>query len=283
MSIQGDTSHTRRVVTFALATIFALPLITASAAMAQMQGTDSQATVAAHSSDAFSSSSAAVATSGDDADALTASPATGTAAGQSEGSYGYHSHSWTNRIAFEAGGGFNAPVGNDKPFITWGGNLTVGGGLHLSNHISLLAEYQFIDDKLPGALISEAGAQGGNAHIWSLTLDPVIDLFPKRKNDVYFTGGGGFYRKLTSFTDPEEIEICYYFCEVGTENVVVSHFSSNQGGLNVGMGITHKLGGDEHLKAFAEVRYLWINTPQIGDTDGLGRTELLPVTFGLRW
>jgi len=147
----------------------------------------------------------------------------------------------------------------------------------------VLAEYQFMDNKLPGGLIADAGAQGGHAHIWSLTLDPVIDFFPSRKNDIYVTGGGGFYRKVTSFTDPEEVEECSYFCVIGTENVVVSHFSSNQGGVNFGLGVTHKVGGDEHLKAFAEVRYLLINTPPIGEQDGLGKTELIPVTFGVRW
>ena len=140
-----------------------------------------------------------------------------------------HGNRITDHLAYEAGGGFNAPVGNDKPFITYGWNVTGGVGYRFNPHLSLMAEYQFIDDKLPGSLIADAGANGGQAHIWSLTLDPVIDLFPKRRDDIYVTGGGGFYRKLTQFTDPEEVEYCYYFCEVGTENVVVSHFSSNQG------------------------------------------------------
>jgi hypothetical protein len=203
--------------------------------------------------------------------------------GGAQDSYGRGSSGMWNRLTFEGGGGFNAPIGNDQPFITWGGNVTLGGGMRFTKHISALAEYQFIDDKLPGGLIADAGAQGGHAHIWSLTLDPVIDLFPKRVNDVYVTGGGGFYRKVTSFTDPEEVEECYYFCVVGTEDVVVSHFSSNQGGANIGVGFTHRLGGDEHLKAFAEVRYLWINTPPIGEQNGLGTTGLLPVTVGLRF
>ena len=210
----------------------------------------------------------------------------GAAAGQygggSGGGRGRFSH-----IAFEAGGGFNTPVGNDGPVLTWGGNFTVGGGLHFSKRFALLAEYQFIDDKLPGTLIADAGAQGGHAHIWSLTLDPVIDLFPTRTNSAYLTGGGGFYRKVTSFTDPEEVYVCYYFCGIGVENVVVSHFSSNQGGVNFGMGFTHRLGGtygDGNAKLFAEVRYVFINTPSATSTSyGLGTTEVLPVTVGLRW
>jgi hypothetical protein len=157
-----------------------------------------------------------------------------------------------------------------------------------------LAEYQFIGDKLPGNLIAETGANGGDAHIWSLTLDPVIDLFPKSKNSVYVTGGGGFYRKVTNFTDPEEAEYCeYYYCGITTENAVVGHFSSNQGGWNVGAGFTHRVGGlsgDGRMKLFAEARYLDVLTPasQIAP-DGLGTatvssgTKLIPITLGVRW
>jgi hypothetical protein len=259
----------RRASYFVFPAVFAMSFTALPAAKAQTQ-----------SSNEFSSSTQALMPL--DGEPAAPSLSMGAIGGQSD-QYGYHDHGWRSRIAFEAGGGFNAPVGGDSPVISWGGNFTVGGGLRLERHISVLAEYQFIDDKLPGGLIADAGAQGGHAHIWSLTLDPVIDLFPARKNDIYVTGGGGFYRKVTSFTDPEEVEECYYFCTVGTENVVVSHFSSNQGGVNLGAGITHKLGSDERMRVFAEARYLWINTPPVGSLDGLGRTELVPVSVGVRW
>jgi hypothetical protein len=214
----------------------------------------------------------------------------GAAAGQDYGSH----HSLFSSLAFEASGGPNGPLGNSSNYITWGGNFTVGGGVHFSKRFSLLAEYQFVDDKLPGNLIAETGATGGNAHIWSLTLDPVIDLFPKSTNSVYVTGGGGFYRKVTNFTDPEEAEYCeYYYCGVTTENEVVGHFSSNQGGFNVGGGFTHRVGGlsgDGQMKLFAEVRYLDILSPASAIApNGLGTatvgtgTRLLPISFGLRW
>jgi hypothetical protein len=213
----------------------------------------------------------------------------GAAGGQDYGS----KHSLFHSLAFEAGGGANAPAGSSN-YITWGGNFTVGGGLHFNKRFSLLAEYQFLDNKLPGNIIAETGATGGDAHIWSLTLDPVIDLFPKATNSVYVTGGGGFYRKVTNFTDPEEAEYCdYYYCGVTTENAVVGHFSSNQGGFNIGGGFTHKLGGvygDGTMKLFAEVRYLDVFSPASAIApNGLGTatvgsdTKLLPVTLGLRW
>ena len=192
-----------------------------------------------------------------------------------------------HNLSLELGAGFNAPIGNDTPYITWGGNLTVGGGLHLNKHISLLAEYQFLDNKLPGSFIAAVGNQNSilldsaNAHIWSFTLDPVIDLFPKRLNSVYVTGGGGFYRKVTSFNAPACCD--YYGYAV---DVLAGHFSSNQGGANLGFGLTHRIAGpygDGRTTLYAEARYLFLNTPAINQTNGLGTTELIPVTFGVRW
>jgi hypothetical protein len=220
-----------------------------------------------------------------------ASAAAGSGAGQGGG---YQSHSRFSHLTFAAGGGANAPTSASSNYITWGGNFTVGAGYRFSPHLSVMTEYQFIDDKLPGALIAETGANGGHAHIWSLTMEPVVDLFPKHTNSLYATGGGGFYRKVTSFTDPEEAEYCtYFYCGVETENVVVGHFSSNQGGWNVGGGYTHRVGGvygDSKMKLFAEVRYLDVKTPAVESSpNGLGTTtvaadtKLIPITLGVRW
>ena len=225
-------------------------------------------------------------------DAAASLVSSGGAAGGQQDTGGHHG--MFQSLAFEAGGGASGPVGSSGNYITWGGNFTGGGGLHFSKRFSLLAEYQFIDDKLPGALIAETGASGGDAHIWSLTLAPVIDLFPKHDNSVYITGGGGFYRKVTNFTDPEEAEYCeYYYCGVTTENEVVGHFSSNQGGFNIGGGFTHRVGGvynDGTMKLFAEARYLDVMSPASTiapnglntATVGAG-TKLIPITLGLRW
>jgi hypothetical protein len=220
-----------------------------------------------------------------------AASAAGSGTGQQAGGW---KHKAASNYALEFGGGFNGPVNGSSPYITWGGNFTVGGGLNFSKRLALLAEYQLIDDKLPGALIAETGANGGHAHIWSLTVDPVVDLFPKATNDIYVTGGGGFYRKVTSFTNPEEAEYCsYYYCEVGTVNEVVGHFSSNQGGWNIGAGYQRRMGGtynDSRMKLFAEVRYLYVDTPAvISNPNGLSTTtlaagtKLMPVTVGVRW
>ena len=232
----------------------------------------------------FSSSTTNLPDDPSDATTLKAAVLDGNALGGGGGGGGVgHKLFDASHLSFELGGGFNAPIGNDTPYITWGGNFTLGAGLHFTKRLSALIEYQFIDDKLPGAFIAAAGngATNGNAHIWSITLAPVIDLFPKRTNSVYITGGGGFYHKTTFF---DIQQCCDYYGNPITINT--NGFSSRQAGANIGMGYSRRLGGmygDGKMKLFAEARYLFVNTPPTSQVNGLGTTDLIPVTLGLRW
>ena len=197
------------------------------------------------------------------------------------GPYDSNSGGAGRHYAWVGGGGFNVPIGNDGPYISWGGNFTGGGGIHLSRGFSVLGEFSFFDNKLPDSFVAAGGGQGGNTKIIALTIDPIFDLFPSSKNSAYLVGGGGYYHKSTNFT----VQQCCDFYGYPV-NLNVSSFSSSQGGLNFGFGLTHRLGGvygDGQMKIFGEARYTWINTPKIGETNGLGRTELIPVTFGVRW
>jgi hypothetical protein len=221
----------------------------------------------------------------------------GSAAGQRDRrDYGGGGGNSMSRLAFEVGAGINAP-GDGESDVTWGGNFTLGAGYNFNRYFAMMAEYQFIHDKLPGRLISPTGATGGYDTIWSLTLDPVFDFYPHASNDVYITGGGGFYRKVTNFTNPQPAQYCdpyYGYCGITIQNVVIGHFSSNQGGVNIGMGYQHRFGGmygESRAKFFAEARYLNLFSPAVvGITpSGLGvttvdaGTRLIPVTVGIRF
>ena len=278
-----------------LTAVVVLAAGTADAQFARSAYSPSEATV----STTESSSAAGPISTTDGGDGLAALPAAPAASGSGatgqNGGYDTHSGgSFFSRMAFEAGGGFNAPAGNSADDITWGADFNVGGGLRFNPRWSALIEYQFIHDKLPGRLINDVGANGGYANIWSFTVAPVFDLFPKKTNDIYVTGGGGFYRKVTSFTDPEPTLFCtYFYCGIGYQNTVVGHFSSNQGGWNIGGGYQHRLGGmygDSRMKLFAEARYLRVLSPAtttapngLGITSVQENTNLVPVTFGVRW
>lgn len=212
-----------------------------------------------------------------------------------------------SHIAFEGGFGFSVPVGSDT---TWsqtaindgylsppegvGYALTVGGGWNFTKKFGTLLEYQFLRQGIPGNYLNalstaDAGGSssstglGGNINTWSFTIDPVFYLPFSHKSGAYVTGGGGFYRKVTNFTEP--VESCYFYCISAPETV--DHFSSNQGGMNAGLGVYRKIfGQDSNGKFFAEVRYVWVNSPKADSSNsfqGSGTEALIPVTFGIRF
>jgi len=206
--------------------------------------------------------------------------------GQTGSRYPSYESKWS-KIAFEAGGGFNAPVSDATTYSTYGWNLTLGAGWNFNKVLGALLEYQFVDDKIPGAALAAVGAPGGYTRVWSFTIDPVVNLPTRGRFGGYVTGGGGFYRKVVTFTTPVPVLYCDYFgyCFVGTENVTIGHFSSNQGGMNIGGGITWRaFGPDSKSKLFAEARYLWVDSPSSSATEqGTGTFTTIPVTFGIRW
>jgi len=269
-------------------------LLVAGIANAQI-ATPSDSGHAAAPSAAESSSNNLVFVTGSDALPAAPDPGNGSGGQYDNKSGGGGNGGWGSKIAIEAGGGYDLSTGNSSNYVNSGWDLTIGGGLHFNRALAALIEYQFISDGLPSAVVTEAGSQTGNVHIWSLSFDPVFDLIPKSSNGVYVTGGGGFYRKVTNFQDAEPQQYCYYFyCGTGYANQTVGHFSSNQAGINVGGGFRHKfLGmyGDGRMEVFAEVRFVDVFTPAITgkSPNGLGNTtigagtQLLPINFGLRF
>lgn len=283
----------RRITMLGVGALLAVASVSAQVAVSTSPSHDSSRDPASLA--AYSSSNDAVPGSLDgesvDPSGLPSKPEGG---GQYDNKAGRVGHDWKDRVAFEFGGGFNPPTSNTNSYLNTGFNFTTGGGWHFSHGLSLLAEYQFINDGLPGSIVAEAGANGGNAHIWSFTLDPVIDLMPRRATSVYVTGGGGFYRKVTNFTSPQATTYCtYFYCGIGYQNAVIGHFSSNQGGWNAGGGLSHRFGGvygDGKMTVFAEARYLDVMTPAVTTSpNGLGvttvaaGTKLVPISFGLRF
>src|SRR5579859_5354029 len=61
-----------------------------------------------------------------------------------------------SHMTYEVGGGFNAPTSDSSPYVTWGGQFTVGAGYRFNNMLSAMLEYKFVDEKLPDRIIAEA-------------------------------------------------------------------------------------------------------------------------------
>ena len=235
-----------------------------------------------------------------------ASPQYGGGRRSSSNNYPNYESKWSH-IAFEGGFGFSAPIGSDtswsqtdindgnlSPSEGFGYGLTVGGGWNFTKKFGALLEYQFLHQGIPSDYLNalstaDAGGStsttglGGNINTWSFTVDPIYYMPFSHKSGAYVTGGGGFYRKVTTFTEP--VESCYFYCISTPETV--DHFSSNQGGANFGLGVYRKIfGEDSNGKFYAEVRYVWVNSPKADSSNsfqGSGTEELIPVTFGIRF
>jgi len=230
------------------------------------------------------------------APAASASPQYGQYGRRTNNRYPAYQSRWSH-MAFEIGGGPTAPIGNAaRNWETWGYNVTVGGGWNFSRYLGALLEYQFNRMKIPGdtltalAIANGTGTPlGGNINTWSLTLDPIIYLPAGHSMGAYVTGGGGFYRKVTNFTESVSSVQCdpfYGFCYQGFVPVTVAHSSSNQGGLNLGLGLYWKaFGPDSNAKLYTEARYVWVDSPLASPADpyGSGTEGFIPVTIGLRF
>ena len=297
MSLACCLSPIQRTAVLCAALLLAAGTASAQVAIPTHESGDGAGVPAAVASDSGSNGLSTFSSSNDGVDPGGGLAAPAPSKGEGGGQYDNKAREgggWKGRLAFEAAGGFNIPDSKTSPYVNLGGQFTTGGGYHFSRAVSVLAEYQFIYDGLPNAIVAEAGANAGNVRLWSLTLAPVINLMPKKATSVFVTGGGGFYRKVTSFTDPQAVEYCtYYYCGIGYQNAVIGHFSSNQGGWNVGGGVSHRFGGaygDGRMELFAEARYLDVMTPAVTtEPNGLSlttvgaNTRLVPISFGVRF
>lgn len=190
-----------------------------------------------------------------------------------------------SHFAFVGGAGFTAPIGNaTHGFETWGYNFDIGGGWNFTKNFGALFEYQFDKNKIPGATIAAVGAHGGNINT-HLFLFNGIYYFARRGSGAYVTGGGGFSRKVTNFTDLQQGSVCYFFCYYVTQPVTVYNFASTQAAADAGLGFYWKaFGQDSNGKLFLEARYIFVNSPAATRTkDGEGTEEIIPVTVGIRF
>jgi len=214
--------------------------------------------------------------------------------GENSNRYPEYTSRWSH-LALEAGAGFTAPIGNTAHGAeTYGYNIRAGAGWNFTKRLGALIEYQWNRDKIPGSTLTaysiESGYDqplGGNVNVWSFTIDPIIYLPVTHTLGGYVTGGGGFYRKVTNLTALLPGEGCgFYGCYIAYFPSTVAHSSSNQGGLNIGVGGYWKaFGEDSNTKLYAEVRYVWVDSPVASSKDpfGSGTQSTIPVTFGVRF
>ena len=187
---------------------------------------------------------------------------------------------------FTIGGGPGFPQNDISNFVNTGGNFVVGGGLNVGKRLGFDAEFMWHDLPPTQAVIAATGAPDGSARLYSVTGNMMLHSKEAHHFGFYGIGGIGWYHRSWELTAPTLSvgTVClpsYFFWGVACTNGLVSSNailrsgSANAFGLNIGAGVTYRLGGS-HAKFYTEARYHDAFFSHLN-------TGVLPLTFGLRW
>src|SRR5579863_5873145 len=90
-----------------------------------------------------------------------------------------------SRFSFDVGGGFTQPVGNTGRHLDEGWNIGGGVGINFNSYLGAMVQLDYNSFGINGVTLNSAGFPGGDVHIFSATLDPIVHLNPHGHLDVY--------------------------------------------------------------------------------------------------
>jgi len=186
-----------------------------------------------------------------------------------------------SKVLFNIGGGVGFPQGNLSSFVNAGGNFVIGGGYNFARHFGVDTEFMWHDLPINSQTKALLQTSGASAREYSWTFNPMVHFPLGHRLGTYVIGGIGWYHRSGETTTPGVGVVCdpywswWYGCGLGTVNFVTGSKSSNSFGENIGGGFTVRV-GEGHAKLYAEVRYHHAAYHTVS-------TQLLPLTFGIRW
>jgi hypothetical protein len=218
------------------------------------------------------------------------------------------------KYTFFVGAGFTLPVGGSHNYLATSYDVQAGAGRNFNKTFGAVVQFDWdnfgfqtatLNRQL--AIYNSLGASdqngnplsqlGGNSHIWSFTVGPVVNFYSSDTFGAYVIGGGGFYHKTANFTVPTIGTACDFFgCFQFQANQTIDKYTSNAFGVNGGVGMTYKFSRFAGERFFVEARYVYtFNSARpfsLGDANGNGfnvfpqnsaKTGFIPITFGVRF
>jgi hypothetical protein len=187
-------------------------------------------------------------------------------------------HRWN----FNVGAGVTPLVGDISGRLNTGWNVTVGGGYNFAPTFGVDVEYMYNGLGISNRVLNALDVPNGDAHVHSVTLNPIWRFRTGERVGGYVIVGGGYYRRTVEFTQPTAAVVDifdpwwgYVGPAIVPVNQVLGSVTSNAGGANAGLGMTIGL-GHSGMKFYGEIRYHYAATHR-------SRTQMLPITFGVRW
>jgi opacity protein-like surface antigen len=188
---------------------------------------------------------------------------------------------WT----FNVGGGASLPNGTTNTYVRGGGGIAAAGAArNYSKYFGLRLDFQFDNLPLRTSALESAQAPGATDHVYSLMLDPIINIPASKNWGGYLVFGPSFLHRSGKLDASTAIpgSACngfftwwgHCFASALPINGNFLHSSQNEFGYNFGGGITRKI--RPNLDLYVEFRYLHGKHNNI-------TTDLRPITIGIRW
>jgi len=215
------------------------------------------------------------------------------------------------KYTFLIGGGFTLPVGDSHKYLAPSYNIQAGAGRNFNKTYGVQVEFDWANFGFQTATLNNQLAiyngpfflygipqLGGNSHVWSFTLDPIMNFYTSDTWGAYVIGGGGFYHKTANFTTPVIATGCYPdgYCFQYQANQTIDKYTSNAFGVNGGLGLTYKFSRFAGERFYLEGRYVYSFNSQrpfdYGDVNfnhvnvfpqNSHKTSFIPITFGIRF
>ncbi len=233
--------------------------------------------------------------------------------------YGHpnYSDSHTNadgsaKYGFVVGGGFTLPVGGSHNYLSTSYDFQAAVARNFSKKYGVEAEFNWANFGFQTSTLNRQLAiynstclggcglnqLGGTSHIWSFTLEPIVNFYESDTWGGYVIGGAGFYHKTANFTIPSIGTYCdpFYGCFQYQANQTIDKYTSNAFGVNAGVGMTYKFSRFASQRFYVEGRYVYTFNSErpfsFGDTQGnnfnvfpqnSAKTGFIPVTFGIKF
>jgi hypothetical protein len=185
-------------------------------------------------------------------------------------------HKWTANV----GAGYTPLLGALNNRLDNGWNISFGGGYNFSDRFSLGGQVMYNGLGVSNGLLRELSVPGGNAHIWSFTAEPRLNLAPHKSVTPYIVGGIGYYRRVVEFTQPTLAAgtifdpFFGFFPVVFPADLVIGKVVRDGLGGNAGLGFQFRLA--RGVQVFTEARFHYA-------AGGALPTRMIPVTIGVRF
>jgi opacity protein-like surface antigen len=186
-----------------------------------------------------------------------------------------------NHLTVDVGAGFSFPVGSVARHTKMGFNFVASGGPRFDRFTLTLdygLHYFSIKNSFQNPETNVDLSFGSEMRLWSLTVNPGYEFIKQDKFSSYATGGYGLYNRKLLLAGPglTPAAVCDVFWGVCVDNLAIPTITGDEsvykGGYNVGGGVTFGV----RTKFFIEARYHHMFTTN-------SATEIIPLTFGIRW